>query len=93
MSQIYAEFRTINGHIVRMDTRVYLHDLNRRSNRTVSCIGLWYGKNPGSAGGDEAEWGPVNLRGATCFLLFETSSKNQRAIRTSLYPVIHISKS
>ena len=43
----YARFETIEGHLFRFDTRIYLGDI-KPSNKDI-CIGAIIGKNPGSA--------------------------------------------
>jgi hypothetical protein len=48
MSHYWAEFKRIDRHIFRFDTRVYLEDISIPKSGDI-CIGALVGKNPGSA--------------------------------------------
>lgn len=48
MGNYWAKFREVEGQLFRLDTRIYLNNINEPSNRDI-CIGAIVGKNPGSA--------------------------------------------
>lgn len=48
MSHFWARFEVVNGETFRLDTRIYLKDIDIPNNND-RCIGAIVGKNPGSA--------------------------------------------
>ena len=58
MGHYWAKFEEIDGHLFRLDTRVYLTDIDYPTD-SDNCIGAIVGKNPGSAKPREFE--PGNL--------------------------------
>jgi hypothetical protein len=61
MANYYAEFVSVNGTVIRKDTRVYIRDCLSRTRSSGKCIGTWYGKNPGCASSGQKGWGPLSL--------------------------------
>jgi len=48
MGYYWANFREVNGDLFRLDTRIYLSNINNPCENDI-CIGAVVGKNPGSA--------------------------------------------
>lgn len=58
MGHYWAKFEEIDGHLFRLDTRVYLTAIDYPS-YSDNCIGAIVGKNPGSAKPSEYETGQL----------------------------------
>ena len=64
MSQFWAKFLSTDGETFRLDTRIYLNDIDAPRNNDL-CVGAIVGKNPGSAKGStsSSELQPIELDG------------------------------
>jgi hypothetical protein len=51
--EFIAQFKKLDGHLFRFDTRIYLNYFNRDAES--ECVGAIIGKNPGSAAPDELD--------------------------------------
>ena len=64
MSHFWAKFLSVDGETFRIDTRIYLNDIDAQKKDDV-CIGAIVGKNPGSAkpSASSVELQPIELDG------------------------------